>query len=324
MTADWRRGAALLAALFCSAQAGAEFRLDEGTNISADVNPADGRLAVDLLGNIWTGAARGGDLQKRTSQSAPAQRPRWSPDGQEILYQTHGASGTVLWRYNLNDSSNTQLTPAGLQEQAGDWHPQGERIVYSAARDGGSLDIWERDLTSGLEYRLSHHDGDESEPAWSADGRHLCYVLHENDRWYLVVRRYSGEPQRVLESATPLSAPSWRPDNTLITYLQQGVSGQLSLNMLILSEPALARTLVDGEDFFLSAVSWIDRTRFVYTADGMIKRRHFEDRSSEEIPFSALAPNSGPRRGPAGPVRPLPAETPVRGEFVIRAARLYD
>ncbi|ANO50378.1 LpqB family beta-propeller domain-containing protein [Woeseia oceani] len=324
MTRNGRHRAALLATLVCSLQVSAEFRLNQGTNISADVNPADGRLAVDLLGNIWTGAARGGDLQKQTSLAATAQRPRWSPDGKEILYQAHGANGTALWRVNPDDGRNSRLTPAGLQEQAGDWHPDGERIVYSAARDGDNLDIWERDLASGVEYRLTHHDGDESEPAWSADGRHLCYVLHENDRWYLVVRRYSGEPQRLLESATPLSAPSWRPDNTLITYLQQGESGRLSLNMLILSEPPLARTLVDGEDFFLSAPSWIDRTQFVYTADGVIKSRHFEDRNSEEIPFSALVQNAGQRRGPAGPVAPLPDEKPVRGEFVIRAARLYD
>lgn len=324
MTRNGRHRAALLATLVCSLHVSAEFRLNQGTNISADVNPADGRLAVDLLGNIWTGAARGGDLQKQTSLAATAQRPRWSPDGKEILYQAHGANGTALWRVNPDDGRNSRLTPAGLQEQAGDWHPDGERIVYSAARDGDNLDIWERDLASGVEYRLTHHDGDESEPAWSADGRHLCYVLHENDRWYLVVRRYSGEPQRLLESATPLSAPSWRPDNTLITYLQQGESGRLSLNMLILSEPPLARTLVDGEDFFLSAPSWIDRTQFVYTADGVIKSRHFEDRNSEEIPFSALVQNAGQRRGPAGPVAPLPDETPVRGEFVVRAARLYD
>lgn len=325
MTADWRR-CAVLVLLTCSAHAGAAgLWIDEGTNISADVNATDGRIAIDLLGDIWTGAARGGELQKRTRTPGLAQRPRWSPDGREILFQMNDARGTTLWRLDVEEGISTPLTPSGRYEQTGDWHPDGDRVVFSAARDSDNLDIWERDLGSGLEFRLSSHPGNESEPAWSADGRHLCYVLHEDDRWYLVVRRFSREPQRLLESPTPIMAPSWRPDNTLISYLQQNGSGRLELKMLILSDPPLARTLVDSEDFFPAAASWIDRSRFVYTADGAIKVRHFEDRSSKTVRFYALVSEPGLHREEPGPARrPLPPENPAKGEFVVRAARLYD
>ncbi len=301
----------------------AEPRLTEGTNIVADVFPGDGRIALDLLGDIWTAPGRGGDLQQLTSSRSAAQRPRWSPDGRSILYQASSAGSTALWRVTVADGKSSLLSPPGQFEQLADWHPSGERIVFAAARHDSGLDIWERDLASGLDYRLSSHSGDELEPVWSTDGRHLCYVLHENDRWYLMVRRFAAEPKVIIESATPLLAPSWRPDNTLITFLRQHESGRISVDMAILSDPPLDRQLFAGEDFFPGALSWIDRTQFVYTADGKIKVRKFASRASRVLPFSAGVGRPTPEQHPVGTAPALPAST-TKGRIVVRAPRLYD
>jgi Amidohydrolase family/WD40-like Beta Propeller Repeat len=301
----------------------AESWLTEGTNIAADAHPADGRIAVDLLGNIWIAPARGGDLQQLTFLRSAASRPRWSPDGERILFTASSAGGTAIWQVDVQSGEQRRISPAGSNEQQADWHPSGERIVFVAASDDSGLDIRERDLTSGLDYRLSSHPGDESDPAWSADGRHLCYVLHENDRWFLVVRRFGQDPAVVIESATALSAPSWRPDNTLITYLKQDGAGRLSVNMVILSAPPLERELLAGEDFFRSAPSWLDRTRFIYTADGKIKSRRFESRSSEVVPFTAATQTPAAQHADVGPAPALPP-VETKGRIVVRVPRLYD
>lgn len=303
----------------------AELRLEEGTNLSASVRQADGDLAIDLLGAVWQVPARGGDAELLVRQLAPAAHPRWSPDGGALLYETAGPAGSALWLLDVESRNVTRLTPEGRNEQDAAWHPSGERIVFSAAGESGGIDIHERDLRTGLDWRLTSAPGDESDPAWSADGRHLVYVQRDADGWQLVLRPFGQPPRVLLQQASPIHAPAWRPDNTLITYLARDESGQLALRMTILSSPPLERTLVSGEDLFIAPVSWRGRDRFVYTADGAIKTRHFEDRESRRIPFSAAIDVPRQRRERAAAAqRPLPETATRSGRFVVRAPRVFD
>ena len=75
-------------ALLLIRSACADVIVTQGTNFGADVFPGDGRVAMDLLGNIWIVPARGGRAQSMTDGLLPARQPRWSPDGSKILYQT--------------------------------------------------------------------------------------------------------------------------------------------------------------------------------------------------------------------------------------------
>ncbi|NNE61597.1 MAG: amidohydrolase family protein [Woeseia sp.] len=302
----------------------AELRLTQGTNISADINAADGRVLTDLLGSIWLIPARGGDARRLVDANWQARAPRWSPDGTSALFASNRAGGSSLWRIALADDVPERITPAIQVEQDGAWHPTGEQIVFAAARHDSGLDIWQRDLTTGVASRLTDHAGDESSPAWSADGRHLIYRLYEGNRWYLMLKRWGQLPQILHESARPIYAPAWRPDNTLISFLAQNEVGLLDLMILIPADPPLARVYASGEDFFASPVAWRDRSRFIYAADGVIKWRHFEDRKSRTLPFSAAVGKSERWTQWRRHERPLPNTKPLSGSMVIRASRLFD
>ena len=76
----------LLPALAVFNSAAAEVYLTEGTNISVDVS-ADGRAAIDLLGGLWILPAAGGEAEALQDGLRPAQRPRWSPDADALVYQ---------------------------------------------------------------------------------------------------------------------------------------------------------------------------------------------------------------------------------------------
>jgi hypothetical protein len=316
--------ALLLLALLPAASAAADLRATEGTNLSVDVSPADGSLAMDLLGNLWRVPPGGGDAERLTDSLLPARRPRYSPDGREILYQIDAPAGPQLWRLDIESGNSSPLSRPGHVDRQGDWHPDGTRIVFASQRGDSGLDLWEMDLASGLQWRISSLAGDESAPAWSANGRHLTFVLHRRNLWQLMLRRYGQPPESLLVSDTPLHAPSWRPDGTLITYLRE-IEGRLELRMAILSDPPLQRTLVSGEDLFLAPVSWRDRERLYYAADGTIKTRDFDDWKSARLRFSASVARPGTRpQQKAAPARQLPEIALPKRELVIRAARLYD
>ena len=81
---------------------------------------------------------------------------------------------------------------------------------------------------------------------------------------------------------------------------------------------------MSGEDFVLAPVSWLDRHRMLYTADGMIRQRLFNSWTSSPLPFRAtIQPPSA-----AAPVgtgrRRLPSIDEPGGRLVIRASRMFD
>lgn len=313
-------GAALLA---LGVAAAAQTIVTRGTNLSADVATADGTLAIDLLGRIWTLGPGGGVATLVAEPVMPARRPRWSPDGRLILYQAATAGSSELWLVDVATSEQRRLHTSDAFDQHANWHPDGARVVYSSARRGSGLDIWETDLQSGLQWRLTDRPGDETEPAWSANGRHLVYIHRQGEQWALMLRRFAQPDIALVLADEPLAAPSWRPDGTLITYLRQ-FDHAYQLQMIILSDPPLERRLATGEDFALAPVSWQDRERLFYTSDGRIRTRGFDEWSGRTVAFRATVGEPAPRPQLEIANRELPLITPAESRLVIRSRRLFD
>ncbi|HWM30065.1 MAG TPA: LpqB family beta-propeller domain-containing protein [Woeseiaceae bacterium] len=309
-----------------SPAAAAQMILSEGTNLSADLSPVDGRIAIDLVGSIWLVPPGGGAAEKVSNGLQPAMRPKWSPDGKRILYQTISPLGSRIWMLDVETSASTAMTDGANFDQHPEWHPSGERIAFSSVRGDTGFDLWEMHLETGLSWRLSQHPGDETEPAWSADGRDLAYISRQDDQWRLVLRRHGQSDQDLVISDQPLAAPSWRPDGSLLTFLRFR-DEKYQLEMVILSDPPLSRPLASNEDFFLAPVSWRDRLHFLYTADGIIKARGLNDWRAGKVPFTAeVRPPALPLPPPAddNPPEELEIVSPPAGRLVIRAARLFD
>ncbi len=317
---NWR---SLLLLMACAVPGQAEMVLSQGTNLAVDVSQVDGRLAIDLLGSIWIVPADGGRATILGDNLLPASRPRWSSVGSQILYQTQNGGRSQIWAVDLEGANSSKISDGTYFDQHPEWHPDGERIVFSSARGTSGFDIWETDLPTGLSWRISSHAGDETEPVWSADGRHLAYITRHDKRWSLVLRRHGQPAREIVVSTEPLSAPSWRPDGSLLTFLRQ-TGGELSIEMAILSDPPLIRPFVSGEDFFLSPISWLDRKRLFYTSDGVIKTRDFDDRQASSIVFYAAVGQPDSRASQTADKKELPLMDPPSARLVIRTARLFD
>jgi hypothetical protein len=182
--------------------------------------------------------------------------------------------------------------------------------------------LWDVDIPTGLRWRLSDRFGDEIEAAWSADGRDLVYVHRDGDRWSLVLRRHGEAEEALLRTNEKLAAPSFRPDGSLISFFRESASG-IALNMIILSRPRLIRPYASNEQFVASPVSWLDRDRMVYAANGQIRQRLFDAWASKPLHFRATIQPEVKTR--ASRVRPILSwlDEP-QGNIVIRAARLFD
>jgi len=312
----------LLAAVACCQTAAAQVTLTEGADISVDVS-ADGRIAMDLLGGIWVLPVKGGNARPLNAGLLPAQRPRWSPDASSIVFEARAEQRSGLYLYEFASDAVRALGDGHYPDRQPDWHPDGKRIVFASQRHDSGLDLWELDVSTGLSWRITSHPGDESEPAWSADGRNLVYIRYHDERWSLVLRRFGQPDRELVVSEQRLSAPSWRPDGSLVTFARESSDG-VTMNMVILSDPLLERMLIDDQDLFVSPIAWLDRQQMLYAANGRIRKRQFNSWVSKTVPFRATVGRPVAHAPRTLPVRELEPIDEPSSKLVIRAARLFD
>jgi len=301
----------------------AQQTVTRGSNLTADI-AHDGRVAIDLEGDIWIVPPGGGAARAVTDHLKSARRPRWSPNGQQIVYQAVMLGKSGLFIYDLDSRQSRRVGSDVSFDMRPAWHPGGERIVYASDTNGAGFDLWEVDLPSGLRWRLTDRIGDETDPGWSADGRDLVYVYQNGAEWQLILRRHGLPEETLLTTTDRIAGPSWRPDGSLITFMRQGAD-QSSIDMVILAEPRLIRRYANSEAFSQAPVSWLDRHRMLYTAGGILRQRLFNSWTSSPLPFEATLQADEPAPE-ARPIkrRPLALVDEPPGGLVIRAARLFD
>jgi len=301
----------------------AQQTVSRGGKLSADV-ARDGRVVIDLAGDLWIVPPGGGNARSITPNIRSAQRPRWSPDGSEIAYQAVLQGPQGIWVYNVEMRQSRRVSSGTSFDMHPAWHPYGERLVYASDESGEGLDLWEVDLPSGLHWRLSDHPGDEFDAAWSSDGRDLVYIHRQGDEWSLILRRHGLPEETLVSSSARLAGPSWRPDGSLITYVRKSETGS-TIDFVILAQPRLIRPYAAGEEFSLAPVSWLDRHRMLYTAGGMIRQRLFNSWTSSPLPFEAtIQPEKPAAQAKEIRRRPLPRIDEPDGRLIIHASRLFD
>ena len=173
--------------------------LTEGSWISVDVSPDGTTIVFDFLGDLFTIPMAGGDATQLTSGMAFDAQPRFSPDGQHIVYTSDYDGGQNIWVRSLDGLDTTQISKgAANRAESPEWIDDDYVVASLGNFRGGGLP----------KLRMFHVDGGSgiqlvSEPgnlkmlgaAISADGRHVWYARRTGD-W-----NYNAQmPQYQLES----------------------------------------------------------------------------------------------------------------------------
>jgi dipeptidyl aminopeptidase/acylaminoacyl peptidase len=93
---------------------------------------------VDLPANktsssIWLASTQDGKPRALTNTTKKDSHPRWSPDGQRILFESNRSGDNQLWVIDINGGEARQLTTISTEAGNGIWSPDGKWIAFVSA-----------------------------------------------------------------------------------------------------------------------------------------------------------------------------------------------
>ncbi len=186
------------------------------------LSPVTGELALRSERGDLTGLgvmALGEGSWRRVTTFAEDGRPRWSPDGQQIVFDSN-REGDRLWRIYRMWSGGGDLVSLGFGRWPV-WSRQGKTVAYQGCDEAGNrCGLWLM-APDGTNRRPVTDVPGDTMPAWSPDGSRLVFASAERSgNWdlYLVNVQSGGVTPVVAGSAIEVH-PVWAPSGAQVAFL---------------------------------------------------------------------------------------------------------
>lgn len=186
------------------------------------LSPDGRRIALssnesETSGNhLWLLEVSGGELSPLPGGPGSVGQPRWSPDGQRLVFSSSPPGGrSQLYALEIGQAEPVQLFQRLAGALSFDWSPDGQTLVFSGPDANNQSQLFQADADGSGERQLTTSDTDKSAPVWSADGSTIAFagtvpqvsryasLLHNAGVW-LVNADGTGE-----RSLTDLALDAW-------------------------------------------------------------------------------------------------------------------
>ncbi|MDX5585911.1 MAG: amidohydrolase, partial [Aureibaculum sp.] len=131
-----------------------KLKTDEGTWMNLDVSPNGKEIVFDLLGDIYRMPIAGGTATLLREGLPFEIQPRFSPDGNKILFTSDAGGGDNIWTMNADGSHAKQITKESFRLlNNGVWSADGNYIIarkhFTSQRSIGAGEMWMYHITGG-------------------------------------------------------------------------------------------------------------------------------------------------------------------------------
>ncbi len=149
---------------------------------AVDLPPPKSRSGWSSNPKPWTGTLR-------------AANPQFSPDGQQIAFQSDSSGTGEIWICDRDGSRARQLTHMGaIVSGFPHWSPDGKNIVFHS-RPKGFASLYVISAEGGAAHRLDAGEVDHVTSSWSHDGKWIYFTSRETGDVQVWKMPASGGPK---------------------------------------------------------------------------------------------------------------------------------
>lgn len=190
----------------------------------------------------------GAGVQFLTDSSSIVLAPRFSPDGQQVLYTSYETGFPRIYVLNVGSVQRRVLeSQEGTMSFAPRFAPNGQTIIYSLSQ-GGNTDIYSMNVNGGGVTRLTSAPSIETAPSFSPDGTQIVFESDRSGSQQLyVMPSGGGEARRISFGPGRYGTPVWSPRGDLVAFTKQN-AGRFHIGVMRL----------DGSEERLLTASFLD------------------------------------------------------------------
>jgi TolB protein len=194
-----------------------------GDYITPAYHPDGERLFFAVNGGEGSGIfsyniARGCCFEQVTQTRWEDISPSFAPDGNRFAFNSNrlGVGAPQIYMMGMNGGQATILSPFLYSRpgyfNAPDWSPRGDRVAFHGRIATGRHHILVTEIDQrGREIRQLTTEGNNQDPSWAPDGRHLVFVGERSwGRGLFIVDVETGNT-RTLVSGMQVRLPAWSP-----------------------------------------------------------------------------------------------------------------
>ncbi|MBD3271410.1 MAG: hypothetical protein GF384_02585 [Elusimicrobia bacterium] len=159
----------------------------------------------------------GHNIKRLTNAESISLFPRWSPDGQTIIYTSYKDRNPDLFIMNADGSSDRPLSMRQGLNTAARWSPDGRYIALTMSVQEDP-NIFLIDPTGQLVRRLTRARGAEVAPSFSPNGQHVVFTADRPGYPQLYVVDIFGRRTRRLFVGNYCDSPDWSPNGDTIVF----------------------------------------------------------------------------------------------------------
>ncbi|GAB5448799.1 Tol-Pal system beta propeller repeat protein TolB [Gymnodinialimonas sp.] len=241
---SWRRMAHTVADQVYSRITGEGGYFDTRVAFIAEEGPKNARLKRLAIMDY-----DGANVQFLTDSRAIVLAPRFSPQGDRILYTSYESGFPQVYIMDVATVQRRPLEaiPAETMTFSPRFHPNGQSVVFSLV-DGSNTDIYSLDLATGTRTRLTQAPSIETAPSFSPDGSQIVF---ESDRsggqQIYIMGSGGGDARRISAGTGRYGTPVWSPRGDYIAFTKQE-NGRFHIGVM----------RVDGSEERLLTSSFLD------------------------------------------------------------------
>jgi len=248
---------------------------------------------VDGNQDLYVVAASGGVPRRLTDHAAQDSLPRFTPDGQSVLFTSDRSGNWQIWEVPAAGGEARRVRTNGHTEWQVDLSPDGKSLAFLSNQEGAEY-LFVMDWETKVESVLARHGKGSilGNPDWDKDSRRIVF----SSNWRIghqiyVTDTVSGEEKRLSAFSAGGCEPRWRPDGQRIVYVKRGHLSETSRLVEHDPETGEEKVLVDWPALQYDPVYSPDASELAFasniTGEYAVYRQRLSDGKSWRVTYGA-------------------------------------